>query len=107
MSFNLVVWKWTEDYDTSTKRRKLKTKYGDVMSAFAESESHPAMCEHDFSSFVADVDSTVGPSVDGEPYILEPYPCAIVYNMGYSRVEALVPVIGNLARKHGLTSAEC
>lgn len=107
MSFNLVVWAWSDDYNTPGKRRKHKVKYPDVMAEFTESESHPAMREHDFTSFIADVESTVGPAVDGEPYILEQYPCAVVYNMAKSRVMELVPRIGDLARKHGLTSAEC
>ena len=77
------------------------------MAAFAESESHPAMRPHDFTAFVADIESTIGPATDGEPYILERYPCAVVYNMANSRVMELVPRIGDLARKHGLTSAEC
>jgi hypothetical protein len=107
MTFNLVCWAWSDDYDTPAKRRKHKLKYPDVMAAFSGTESHPAMDVRDLSAFVADVESTVGPATDGEPYILERYPCAVVYNLAIIRVPELVPRIGDLAGKHGLTSAEC
>ena len=109
MTFNLVCWAWSDDYDTPAKRRKhkLKLKHPDVMAAFSETESHPAMDTCDLSAFVSDVESTIGPAVDGEPYILERYQCAVVYNIANVRVLELVPRIGDLARKHGLTSAEC
>ena len=107
MSFNFVVWSWAEDYDTGAKRRKQKLKYGDVMAAFSESESHPAMNTYDFTDLIADVESRVGPATDGEPYILERYPCAVVYNIANSRVIEVVDKIHKIARKHGLTSAEC
>lgn len=106
MSFNLVVWKFTPAYDSAAKRRKLKVKYGDITSAFAKDGKHPAMAKHDFRAFEKDVVAEIGPQVTDGPYILERSACARVFNMPFSQVDKLVPLIGELARAHGLTSAE-
>ena len=106
MSFNLVVWAWTDDYSTSARRRRRGVKYADIMASFVEEGDHPAMREFDFTEFEAAVEAEIGPEqVDG-PYILERYPRARVYNMPFSQAPRLVPLIGAIARRFGLTSAE-
>ena len=107
MGFNLVVWAWSDDYDTSSKRRKRGVKYADIMNGFAQSGDHPAMRDFDFAEFEAAVVQEVGPEeVDG-PYLIERYPRARVFNLAHRDVPVLVPRIGYLARRFGLTSAEC
>jgi hypothetical protein len=106
VSFNLIVWKWSAEYDTGAKRRRLGVKYPDIAGSFMENESHPAMLEHDFSAFESDVVAAFGPEQDDGPYILERHACARVFHLPVSQVPALVSQIGDLARKHGLTSAQ-
>lgn len=106
MSFSLVVWKFSPAYDSAVKRRKLKVKYGDITAAFAKDGRHPAMAQHDFRAFEEAVVAEIGPEVDDGPYILERSACARVFDMPFSQVDRLVPAIGELARAHGLTSAE-
>ena len=106
MSFNLVVWAWSEEYNTSERRRRLGVKYKDITTGFAEKGDHPAMRAFDFQDFEAAVVELVGPETVDGPYILEPYPKARCYNMPYSQALRLVPLIGTLARRFGLTSAE-
>jgi hypothetical protein len=107
MGFNLVVWAWSDDYDSASKRRKHGVKYPDIMRAFAESGDHPAMRDYDFAEFEAAVAGEVGPEeVDGL-YLLERYPRARVFNLAHRDIQELVPKIGYLARRFGLTSAEC
>lgn len=107
MSFNLLVWKWTPDYDTAVKRRKLGVKYADVTGGFSQVEAHPAMADFDFHEFEQAIVEAIGPEEDDGPYILERHLSARVFNMSASRTQELVPKIGRLAQKHGLTSAEC
>ncbi len=106
MSYNLVVWKWSADYDTTAKRRKAGVKYGDITAAFADEGSHPAMAEFDFTEFEAAIAAALGPEVVDGPYLLERYSCARVFNLPFSQVPVLVSKIGSIARNHGLTSAE-
>ena len=107
MGFNLVVWAWADGYQTAAERRKKKVKYGDVMVAFAEKGDHPAMREFDFAAFEAAVETEIGPEAEDGPYLLERYPRARNYCLSYSQVPHLVGRIGMLARRFGLTSAEC
>jgi hypothetical protein len=106
VSFNLIVWKWSPEYDTAAKRRKLGVKYPDITRAFMEAESHAAMLEHDFAEFESAIITEVGPEMDDGPYILQRYGCARVFDLPFSQVPALVQKIGSLARMHGLTSAQ-
>jgi hypothetical protein len=106
MSLNLLVWKWSPDYDTAAKRRKLGVKYPDVVGGFMQDEAHPAMAPCDFKEFDQTVVEAVGPEEDDGPYILERHACARVFNLPDSRVQELVPKIGKLAQKLGLTSAQ-
>jgi hypothetical protein len=105
MSYNLTVWAWGEGYRTPAERRKRAVKYDDVLVGFAKDGEHPAMLDWDFTAFESAVEAQVGPPTDDGPYILERYRCARVYNIPYSQMDVMVPKIGSLARKFGLTSA--
>ena len=63
------------------------------------------MREFDFSEFEAAIEAHVGLQTDAGPYILERYRYARNYNIPDRTAETLVPKIGSLARKFGLTSA--
>lgn len=107
MGFNLVVWAWAPGYETAAARRKKKIKYDDVMAGFAADGDHPAMREFDFTAFEAAVEAKIGPETVDGPYILYRYARARNYDLPYSQVPQLVNRIGMIARRHGLTSAEC
>jgi hypothetical protein len=106
MSFNLLVWKWSASHDTPAKRRKLRVKYAEVVAAFVKSESHLAMAKHDFKAFERALIVAAGPEVVDGPYIMYRSACARVIDMPFSEVPVLVPTIGRLTQKLGLTSAE-
>jgi hypothetical protein len=105
VSFNLLVWKWSPDFDTGAKRKKARLKYPAIVAAFLEHESHPAMAEYDFANFEAALAEQVGPEVVDGLYILERYPGARVVNIALARSDTLVPTIGMLAQRLKLTSA--
>ena len=91
---------------SAAKRRKLGIKYSHVVTGFLEDENHPAMAACDFEQFDQAIIEAVGPEQDDGPYILERHACARVFNLPASKAQELVPKIGRLAQKHGLTSAQ-
>lgn len=107
MSVNLVIWSWSENFDTPAKRRKQKLKFDAVKEIWAESGDHPSMGAFDFAEFEAAVVARLGPQVVDGPYILERYPHSLCYNLPQSAAHTLIPVIGTIARRFGLNAAEC
>ena len=105
MSFDLLVWKWSPEFDTGAKRKKARLAYPAIVTAFLEHGTHPAMAEHDFAELEAALVEQVGPEVVDGLYILERYPCARVVNIALAHSDRLVPKIGMLARGLKLTSA--
>jgi hypothetical protein len=107
MTANLVIWSWSDGFDTPAKRRKQKTKFENIMAVWAETGDHACMGEFDFAKFESAVVAKLGPETVEGPYILERYPHSLCYNLPLSKAHELIPVIGNIARKFGLTAAEC
>jgi len=105
MGLNLLIWKWTPDLDTPAKRKKQGLKYDAVRSGFSGTGTHSAMASNDFATFDRALVTELGKEgVDG-PYILWRHPNGRVVDLPHSKID-LVPIIGRLAQKHGLTSAE-
>jgi len=104
MSFNLLVWKWSEDLDTTSKRRQCKMS--DVAASFAEGCSHPAIGRADFSVFLAKVVEQFGNDELNRPFVLEDYGTALVFNYGSGSRFEIVPILGQLASSCGLNGTE-
>jgi hypothetical protein len=85
VSFNLIVWKWSPEYDTAAKRRKRGVKYADITRAFMKAESHAAMIQHEFAEFESAIITELGPETDDGPYILQRYGCALVFDLPVPR----------------------
>lgn len=106
MSVNLVVWAWSEQFDTPAKRKKLKIKFGEIKDVWADKGDHPSMAAFDFAKFEAAVAQKIGLQEEDGPYILERFPRSLCYNLPFSQAPKLIPAIGNIARKFGLNAAE-
>ncbi len=104
MSFNLLVWKWSSDLDTPSKRRK--HKMSDVASAFAESGENPAIGEADFSAYLQKVSEQFGNDELNCPFVIESYDKAVVFNYGSESRFEIVPVLGLLASSCGFNATE-
>jgi hypothetical protein len=105
MGFNLVVWRWHPDFDSTAKRRKKKVRVADVLDGFLQDGVHPAMIEADFGEFETAVAREIAPAIIDGPYHLEKYPKARVFNMALSRVRELVEPIARIAERFGLYCA--
>ncbi len=106
MSMNLLIWKWSEDYDTSAKRKRHKLKFSDVTSTFAETGDHPAIGACDVSPYLEKVFEKFGPESPDLPFVVERYEKCVVMAYGSAVRFEIVPVLGNLAMSLGLNSSE-
>ncbi len=106
MSMNLLVWKWSKDYDSLAKRKRRKLRFSDLASAFAECGDHPAIGDADMTIYLAKVFETFGPKSPNLPFIVERYGKCVVFNYGSDVRFEIVPILGRLAASMGLHAAE-
>jgi hypothetical protein len=107
MSENLLVWKWSEDYDTPSKRKRLNAKFSNIKSSFIESGDSPAFGTFDLNSFVSAVSELYPGADEDRPFVIELYPKAICFSIPNSQARELIPKLGSLATRHHLNGAQC
>ena len=103
MTVNAAIWRWTEAYDTSSKRYRLHTKMGDVYDAIIEGATHPAQAEFDQRAFSADLRRELGPEArGGGDWVVEYYDKAVVISLPNAIAMTRLPQIERVARRHSL-----
>jgi hypothetical protein len=107
MSESLLVWKWSEDFDTPAKRKKLKIKFGDVTSAFIEAGDSPAFGDFDMDGFLDSVSELYPEPEEDRPFVVERYPRAICFSIPNQAAGELIPKLGRLAMQYSLNGAQC
>ena len=107
MSESLLVWKWSEDFDSPAKRKKAKIKFGDVTSAFLRTGDSSAFGDFDLDGFLDSVSKTFPEPEEERPFVAERYPRAICFSIPNQSAGELIPKLGGLAMKHGLNGAQC
>jgi hypothetical protein len=106
MSHNLLLWKWSRDFESPAQRKKVGLKFGDITAAFAASGHHPAIGDADISGFRYALEAVFGTDELARPFVLELHPnCAVVNYSASVRLE-LVPKVAGIGRKFGLNAAE-
>ena len=106
MTFNMLLWKWSDEFDTPAKRKKHGLKFGHITSQFAQTGDHPAIGKADIAAFRQAVDSEFGSDEDQRPFVFEDYgKCAVVNYPNAVRFE-LAPRIYAIGRRFGLNSSE-
>jgi len=106
VTYNLLLWKWSDDYDTPQKRKKHKLKFSDITSAFLQTGTHPAIGDFCPSDFRAAIDENFGADEDFRPFVFEEYDHCIVINYPNAVRFQLVPKIANIGRQFGLNASE-
>ncbi len=102
MTVNAVIWRWTEAYDTSSKRYRLHTKSGDVHDAIMAGETHVGQAEFDPHVFTSDLTQELGPGeLEGE-WVAEYYDRAVVINIPNAVAMERLPRIHRVAKRHSL-----
>ena len=106
MTFNLLLWKWSDDFDTSSKRRKHALKMGHITEQFAKTGDHPAIGAADISSFRRAIDAEFGSNEDDRPFVFEEYgKCAVINYPNAVRFD-LVPRVAGIGKRFGLNASE-
>ena len=106
MSWNLLVWRWSGDFDTAAKRKRHKLKTSDVTHGFADNGDHPGIGEADMSAYLAKVFEEFGPESYELPFLVERYDKCVVFNYGGGVRYEIVPILGKLAMPMGFNAAE-
>src|SRR3546814_13949923 len=79
MTCNLLLWRWSEDYNSPAKRKKKGVKFADITAQFAKTGDHAAIGEADVAAFRADVDRAFGADEDSRPFVFEQSArCAVI-----------------------------
>ncbi|WP_157082254.1 hypothetical protein [Sphingomonas pruni] len=106
MTFNLLLWKWSDDFDTPSKRRKHALKMGHVTAQFAKTGDHPAIGDADVHSFRLAIDAEFGQNEDDRPFAFEDYgKCAVINYPNAVRFD-LVPRVAGIGKRFGLNASE-
>jgi len=106
MSRNLLLWKWSQDFDSPAKRKKAGVKFADITAEFAAHGHHPAIGDADISGFRAALEAAFGTDELARPFVLEQHPKCAVVNYGESVRFELVPKVADIGRRFGLNAAE-
>lgn len=106
LTLNLLLWKWSDDFDTPAKRRKRAIKFGDINLHLVADGVHPAIGTADVASFRQAVDEEFGGDEGHRGFILEQVgQCVIVQYSDPLRFN-LVPKLAGMAQPFGLNVSE-
>jgi hypothetical protein len=106
MSHNLLLWNWSEGFDTPAKRKKAKLKFCDVTAGFAANGHHPAIGQANIEGFKKEIEAVFGSDEVARPFVLELYEqCAVINSPSSVRFD-LVPKVASIGRKFGLNASE-
>jgi hypothetical protein len=105
LTVNAVIWRWTEAYDTSSKRHRLHTKMDDVHDAILSEGTHVAQAEFDQRAFVAELEKELGPQGPEGDWIAEYHDRAVVINMPNTVATDRIPRIHRVAQRHSLNTS--
>lgn len=106
MTMNLLLWKWSEEFDTQARRKARKLKFSDVTAGFLTFGDHPAIGQGEVAAFCNAIDSVFGSDEETRPFIIERYEkCAVINYPNEMRFD-LVPKVAAIGKKFGLNASE-
>lgn len=106
MSRNLLLWKWSPEFDSPAKRKRVGLKFDEITAQFAATGDHPAIGDADITGFRAALEAAFGADELARPFVLELHPkCAVV---NYSEAERFefVPKVADIGKRFGLNASE-
>ena len=106
MSHNLLLWKWSPDFDSPAKRKRHRLKFGDVTGAFVANGRHPAIGEANVAEFQTALEAEFGQDELARPFVLETHPRCVVVNYSSDARFQLVPRIAAIGKRFGLNASE-
>src|SRR5689334_6321377 len=106
MSYNMLIWRWSDEYSDKNRRRRERLTHGGVASEFMRSGDHQALARFDQESFLNEINTSFPGDESEKPFIVERYPKGIIFNYSGAVRLKIVPVIGGVAMKQGLNATE-
>jgi hypothetical protein len=106
MTYNILVWRWAPEYADRKRQRRERLTHTRVAQAFAPSGEHFAAGDFDQEAFLTSIHERFPDDEVGKPFVVERYPRGIIFNYGGRVRFDIVPVIGGIAKSHGLNSTE-
>ncbi len=106
MTWTLLLWKWSEDYDTPAKRKKKALRFGDITAEFSSKGDHPAIGAANIDGFCRALDEQFGFDETERPFVVEPYTKCVVVNYPDSIRLEIVPRVAKIGRQFGLNASE-
>ena len=106
MSYNMLIWRWSNEYADKNRQRRERLTHMRVASEFMQASQHVALGEFDQESFLREINVLFPGDDAAKPFVVERYPQGIIFNYGGQVRLDIVPVIGGIAKKHGLNSTE-
>jgi hypothetical protein len=106
MTWNPLLWKWSEDYDTPAKRKKKGLRFGDLTGDFSSKGDHPAIGAANIDGFCRALDDQFGSDETERPFVVERYAKCVVVNYPNSSRLTVVPQVAKIGRQFGLNASE-
>ena len=106
MMYHLLIWRWSDEYADKNRQRRERLTHTKVASEFVRSCQHAAIGPFDQESFLKEINALFPGDESDRPFVVERYPQGIIFKYGVQTRFDIVPVIGGVAKKHGLNSTE-
>jgi hypothetical protein len=104
LTYNLLFWRWSDEYATPSKRKKIR--FEDITRGFSEWGSHPAMGVADITGFRSAIDDAFGANEDARPFVFEEHSNCVVINYPNAVRFELVPKLASIGKRFGLNASE-
>jgi len=107
MTANLIIWKWADEFQNPSARRKEKLTHGSVIRAFMTEGDESKFGHFDVDSFEAAAKSAlVKNGYEEEDVVIEKCERCLVFSVALQNRVDLFPLIGKLAMAHSLNGTE-
>ncbi len=106
MTWNMLLWKWDQDFDTPAKRRKAGVKNSEVAKSFGREGEHIAIGSADVQAVRIALDAEFGADEENRPFVVEDYGKCVVVNYPNDVRLEIAPKLGAIARKLRMNSCE-
>lgn len=102
----ILLWKWSEAFDTKLKRQKAKLKISDITDQFNLTGDHPAIGETNIDLFIKELADTFGRGFRNRQLKIKRHQnCVVLFYSEKNRID-LLPKIAAIGEKHQLNAAE-
>ena len=104
MTWNLLMWKWSEEFTNSPKKKR--PKFSTIVGQFLATSDHPVFSDMNLEGFTEALEKEFGEDQTCWPFVLEVYPRCVVANYPNEIRFEIVPTIAAIGKRFDLNSSE-